>query len=89
VVVRHVELLRAHLEAGDDAHVALLCMRFSHSRVGRHALATLPSVEARRVSRARQRFDSQWRAGARVVDLLAEERRRRQEDEGSSQYAVG
>ncbi|HEV3400821.1 MAG TPA: hypothetical protein VG078_03280 [Acidimicrobiales bacterium] len=79
----HLDPLRAHLEAGNDAHVALLCIRLSRSRAGRHVLGTLPPPEARRVTTARERFESRWRDGARVVDLLAEERRRRQGAEAS------
>jgi hypothetical protein len=83
VVVAQLEPLRAHLEAGDDAHVALICIRLSRSRAGRHVLGTLPPREARQVTTARERFESRWRDGARVVDLLVEERRRRQGDEAS------
>jgi hypothetical protein len=83
VVVAHLDPLRAHLEAGDDAHVALLCIRLSRSRAGRHVLGTLPPRQARQVTTARERFESRWRDGARVVDLLAEERRRREGTDAS------
>lgn len=78
VVVAPLNPLRAHLEAGDDAHVALLCIRLSRSEAGRQVLGSLPPSEARRVVTARERFESRWRDGERVVDLLAEERLRRQ-----------
>lgn len=77
-----VNPLRSHLEAGDDAHVTLLCIRLSRSPEGRHILGTLPPPQALQVATARRRFASRWQEGARVVDLLAEERRRRQEPRG-------
>ncbi len=82
LVVARVNPLRSHLEAGDDAHVALLCIRLWRSPAGRHILGTLPPPQALQVATARRRFESRWRDGARVVDLLAEERRRRQDAEG-------
>jgi hypothetical protein len=81
VVVAALHPLRAHLEAGDDAHVALLFIRLSRSPAGRYVLGTLPPREAHQVASARERFESRWRDGARVIDLLAEERRRHQDTE--------
>ena len=77
--------LRAHLEAGDDAHVVLLCIRLSRSPEGRQLLGALPPAQAVQVATARRRFESRWRDGARVVDLLAEERRRREDSAGLGQ----
>jgi hypothetical protein len=89
VVVAPLNPLRSHLEAGDDAHVALLCIRLSRSPEGREVLGSLPPWEARQVSTARERFEARWRDGERVVDLLAEERLRRQAADGEGLSPTG